>query len=77
MIGDQTSTNVMEELSRQVERVATIRERYRCLEDIPRVVLSPATYLMSAAIEAGHKAAGSGDILQIVRAIEDLRGFEE
>ena len=76
-MGDQTSANIMEELSRQVERVATIRERYRYLEDLPRVVLSPATYLMSAAIEAAHKAAGSGDILQIARAIEDLRGFEE
>lgn len=75
------STNLMEELSRQVERVTIIREHYRVVDiatmNMKRAVNPwPAIDLMTAALEAAHQAAGGGDILEIARVIRDLKGFE-
>jgi hypothetical protein len=72
--------NAMERLTREIERVAVLRERYRAisLEAFSvRANFGPAIQLMTAALEAAHQAAGSGDVLAIIRILRDLQAFEE
>lgn len=69
--------NLMEALSRQIERVATIRERYRCLSDMRGANFRPAIYLMDVALETAHTAAASGDALTIARSLQCLGQFED
>lgn len=71
--------NAMERLTREIERVAVLRERYRAmsLEAFSvRANFGPAIQLMTAALEAAHQAAASGDAVTIIRVLQDLQGFE-
>jgi len=69
--------NMSEQLSREVERVTVIRERYyRLSYDDDTRRLYPAIILMNAAIEAAHQAAGQND-LEITRTINTLREFDD
>jgi hypothetical protein len=78
--------NAMERLTREIERVAIVRERYRTIGKIDFasvtplnfnvVNAAPAIHLMTAALEDAHRAASSGDALTIIRVLRDLQGFE-
>jgi hypothetical protein len=69
--------NAMERLTREIERVVVLRERYRAISLAVRANFGPAIQLMTAALEAAHQAAGSGDVLTIIRILQELQGFEE
>ena len=71
------SVNILEALSRQVERVATLRERYSCLGGMPSVNIQPLCFMIDAALETAHRAAGSGDIPSIACSLQDLAGFDD
>lgn len=69
--------NLVEKLSREIERVAALRERWRVAELIGRrrrTVLSGIT-MMTAALDAGHTAAGGDDRIKVIEAIKRLEGF--
>jgi hypothetical protein len=66
----------MDALTRQIERIAAIRERYRLLMGDRRVLAAPAILLMTDALETAHRAAASGNIPDIARSLQDLEGFE-
>jgi hypothetical protein len=70
--------NAMERLTREIERVAVLREQYRALgnKGLAQLNVGPAIHLMTAALEAAHRAAASGDALEIIRVLQDLQGFE-
>jgi hypothetical protein len=86
---ESSSTNIMEELSRQVERVTIIRERYRAVEAehlenragnrriTLKVNCSPVIAMITGALEVAHRAAANGDALMIARIIQELKRFEE
>jgi hypothetical protein len=68
--------NLMDALTRNIERVAAIRERYRIHIGEARVNVAPAIHLMTEALETAHRAAASGNIPDIARSLRDLEGFE-
>ena len=69
--------NVAEKLAAELVRVTTIRCHYESLRDMSGVYVVPAIDLMTAAIEAGIKAAGVCDALTQIQAIKSLEGFSE
>ena len=69
--------NIVEALSRQVARVAVIRERYACLDGMPHVNIQPLMFMIDEALEAAHRAAASGDIPEIARSLQNLEGYED
>lgn len=71
-----TGINLMYALTRQIERVAAIRERYRIHIGEAGINVAPAMYFMTDALEAAHRAAASGSIPDIARSLRDLEGFE-
>lgn len=69
--------NMAEALSREVERVAILREAYRSLPDNHQPAVRPVICLMNVAIETGHLAAGSNDALSVIAAYKGLKDFEK
>ena len=71
--------NAAEALSREIERVTTLLGHYRAIVNMPRV--SPLTAVlirgMEVAIANGHRAQGSGDAVEVIRAIKGLQEWEE
>lgn len=76
MTTHSTGINLMDALTRNIERVAAIRERYRIRIGEARVNVAPAIHLMTDALETAHRAAASGSIPDIARSLRDLEGFE-
>ena len=66
--------NVVEGLSREIHRVATIQQRYLELPDNAGAI---AAEMMAQHLEASHVAMGNGDPLEMMRMIQALRDFEE
>ena len=64
-----------ERLSREIARVAALRERYQAMDRMPQVNVKPVITLIDAALEAAHKAIGEGDIAAQVVAIGALEAF--
>ena len=65
--------NTMEALAGEIERVATLRERARQLG-------SGGCYLVTItgiSLKKAREAAGSGDLLRVVEALNDLRSYAE
>jgi hypothetical protein len=70
--------NMAEALSREVERVTGLRSVYHRLgNDVPQAATGPAIMMMTMALEQAHIAAGTGDVLSIIGAYEQLKGFKE
>ena len=69
--------NVAESLARQIRRVAELRCQYEEVGRMPNVMVQPALMMMEAALEQACVAAGSNDVIAVLRAHEDLKGFEK
>lgn len=64
--------NLVEHLSREIERVSVIREHYRSLLNRPRVEVRPQIAMMTLSIENAQRALGLGDIEAMMAASKDL-----
>jgi hypothetical protein len=69
--------NVAESLAREIRRVAELRCHYEEVGRMPNVMVQPALMMMEAALEQACVAAGSNDVVAVIRAHEDLKGFEK
>src|SRR5260370_30772403 len=69
--------NVAESLAREIRRVAELRRHYEEVGRMPRVNVAPAMAMMDMALEKACVAAGSNDDVAVLRAHEDLKGFEK
>lgn len=69
--------NMAEALSREVQRVTELCERYRSIEKHQGLNVGPAIAMMDIALEGAHIAAGSNDALQVIQAYTYLKGFEK
>lgn len=78
--------NVAEGLSREIERVVILRERYRHASALQHAMVgempepwpdafAPTVAAMTEAVEAAHTATGSGDVVAVLRSFETLKGF--
>jgi len=65
------SKNLIEALTDEILRVTEIKKVY---DEIPAGALAAA--MMGASIEKARKAQSSGDILQMIPALQELREFE-
>lgn len=72
----RTMTTLAEELPKQINRVREIQEQFKSLRSMPNVMVEPQIAMMEASIQAGIKAAAEGDTMAMLRACEDLKGYE-
>lgn len=71
------SETLAEALPREMARVRDdLMPQYLALRGIPNVNVEPALYLMRASLDAAAKAMAEGDLVAMLRAYEDLKGYE-
>ncbi len=64
------------ELPAQINRVREIQDEFKSLRGMRNVVVEPQIMMMEAAITRAINAASSGDVIAMLRAYEDLKGYE-
>lgn len=77
--------NIAEGLAREIMRVTAIRCQYEAMgeEYGPKtgkpnpIIVGPAVAMMNMSLEAACVAAGSNDVVAVIRAHEDLKSFEK
>jgi hypothetical protein len=68
--------NLVEGLSKQIERISGTRERYESLRNLPGVAVGPVIAMMTASLSIAQKAMASGDIESMMIAYKDLAEYE-
>ena len=64
-------------LPKEIARVRDeVMPAYLALRDMPNVMVEPALTMMRAAMDAASKAMIEGDVVAMLRAYKDLKGFE-
>ena len=61
----------------EINRVRKVQDQYKELRGQPGVLVEPTIMMMEASIEAAIKASASGDVVAMLLAYEDLKGWEE
>ena len=69
--------NAAETLAGEIERVACLFERYRCIRalSLGQTNVEPVMGLIRTALNRAKLAAGSNDAVEVIAAIQDLEGF--
>lgn len=69
--------SLAEELPAEIKRVQVVRSYYEELRSMPDVIVGPQIAMMTAAIDEGVASLASGDVVRMLRAYEELKGWEE
>lgn len=69
-------SSLAEALPDEIRRVIEVRREYEALRGVPNVMVEPAIAMMTASINRALRATTSGDVVEMLRAYEDLKGFE-
>lgn len=70
-------SNLAEALPAEIKRVRDLQDVYKSMRGMPQVMVEPAIMMMEQAIQEGVSAAASGDVIRMLRAYNDLKGFEK
>ncbi len=60
----------------EIKRVRQVQDEFKSLRGEPNVIVEPQIMMMEAAIDAAVSAAASGDVIAMLAAYEDLKGWE-
>jgi hypothetical protein len=70
-------TSLAEELPKEINRVREIQNHFKELRSMPNVIVEPQITMMEASITRAITAASSGDVIEMMRCYEDLKGYNE
>jgi len=65
------------ELPNEINRVRAVQDTYKELRGMPNVMVEPQIAMMEHAIQSAIAATASGDVIGMLRAYEDLKGWQE
>lgn len=65
------------ELPAEINRVRGVQDTYKELRSMPNVIVEPQIAMMEQSIQSAIKASASGDVIAMLRAYEDLKGWSE
>lgn len=66
-----------ESLPEQINRVRKLQDTFAELRGMPNVMVEPQIEMMENDIQAAIKAASSGDVVEMLRANEALKSWED
>ena len=75
-MGNETRT-LAEALPDEINRVREIQDQYKELRGRPNIIVEPAIMFMEHSIQNAIQASMSGDIVSMLKAVKDLKGFRE
>ena len=70
-------SSLAEALPAEINRVRAVQDTYKQLRGMPNVIVEPQIAMMEASIQAGIAAGSAGDVVAMLRAYENLKGWEE
>jgi hypothetical protein len=68
--------SVGEALPQEINRVRALQDEYKAMRGMPGVMVEPAIALMETSIQNAIRVSAEGDVIKILRAYEDLKGYE-
>ena len=68
--------SLTEALPAEMARVSDIMSQYEALRGMPLLNVEPAIFLMKNSLAIAAKATASADVVAMLGAYEDLKGFE-
>lgn len=69
--------SLAEALPAEITRVSGVRDMYMSMRGTPGLNVEFAIQNMTDAIARATRIAASGDVLEMLRVYEELKGFEE
>lgn len=69
--------SLAEALPAEINRVREIQDQFKELRGMPNVIVEPQIAMMEADIQWAVSASASGDVVEMLRAHEALKGWEE
>jgi hypothetical protein len=69
--------SLAEALPVEINRVRRVQETYKELRGMPNVLVEPQILMMENAIQAGIAASAAGDVVAMLNAYQELKGWEE
>ncbi len=70
-------SSLAEALPEEINRVRLIQDEFKQLRNMPNVIVEPQIMLMEMAIQNAITASVSGDVVAMLRAYEELKGYTE
>lgn len=70
-------SSLAEALPAEITRVRDVQDQFKELRKLPNVIVEPQIAMMEASIQEGMNALASGDVVRMLRAHEDLKGWKE
>jgi hypothetical protein len=64
-----------EALPQEINRVRALQDEYKAMRRMPGLLVEPAIALMEASIQNAVRVSTEGDVVEMLRAYEDLKGF--
>lgn len=64
-------------LPREIRRVRGVQDSFKELRGMRNVIVEPQIAMMESSINEGVEACASGDVVRMLRAYEDLKGWQE
>lgn len=70
-------TSLATALPEEINRVRRVQDAYKDLRGMPNVIVEPQIAMMEQCIQSAIAASASGDVVGMLRAYEDLKGWQE
>ena len=71
-----STTNLLEILAREIDRVVEIKAIYESLDGKAGVNVRPALAMMQLSLNDARLAMANADVIAMARAIKDLKEYE-
>ena len=68
-------SSLAEMLPNEINRVRAVQDTFKELRGMPNVMVEPQIAMMEASIKAAIAASASGDVVAMLLAYEDLKGW--
>ena len=70
-------TSLAEALPKEINRVREIQNMYKSLRGMPNVIVEPQIMMMEQSLQSAIKACAEGNVIDMIKCYEDLKGYEE
>jgi hypothetical protein len=64
-------------LPNEINRVRELQDEYKSMRGMPNVMVEPAITMMENSIRDAIAATTGGDVVNMLRCYEDLKGFSQ
>jgi hypothetical protein len=72
-----TPDNLAEALPKEIDRVREVQDGFKALRQFPNTIVEPQIAMIERSIQNAIRACANGDVVEMLRAYQDLKGWTE